>query len=290
MLRGLSFISAIALLLSSCNTKDPAAEIPTYLYIPAFAVDNSQSDLDLYSHNINDVWVYIDNSTQGAYELPALIPIAQKGNHQLEIRPGIKNAGISNARRTYPYYKESNLGIYNFKPGATDTIIPTTFYNDDPKPIIIAWEEQFEDLGPSYEIDPTSDTVITIINKSEEPENVFRDSKSGGIFMDETHFKFEMHSPTLRNLPKNNIPIYLEINYKTNHEFLVGLYMNNKSEQIPIYIVKEQENWNKIYLDFSSYIQSSLPGTNFNIFIGFVRQSDNTDVKMYLDNIKLIHY
>ena len=53
---------------------------------------------------------------------------------------------------------------------------------------------------------------------------------------------------------------------------------------------KSKDEWNKIYLDLSEYIQSSPPGTDFNIYIGFTRNPSTLNVEMFLDNIKLIHY
>jgi hypothetical protein len=282
--------SLLILTLSSCLTADPEVTVPSYIYVLPFEVDNSKSDIELFSEKISDVWVYLDNDNQGAYELPALIPLAATGNHTIELRPGIKNAGISTERRPYPYYSLQTLSPYKLLAGKIDTIKPITYYANDPLKIAIDWEEGFENIGPSYEINPESDTGVQIINRNDYPDLVFRGNQSGMIILEAPGSRFEMISPELTNLPRNNIPIYLEINYKSNQDFRVGLYRNNKTEQFPIYIVKAQEDWNKIYLDFSPYIQSSSPGSNFNVFIGFTRKSSVSRVEMYLDNIKLLHY
>ena len=287
-LTGLPLISML-LLQGACQKAGPEATVPSYIYIEKFQIDNSKSDLEIFSEKITDVWVYLDNAYQGAYELPAHIPLAVNGRHHLELRPGIKNAGISTDRKPYPYYQLFDLSSYNLKTAVTDTIKAVTFY-DTSSVITLGWEEGFESLGPSYEINALSDTNIQIINRSEYPDLVFRDNRSGMIILEEPGYRFEMNSPTISNLPRNNIPIYLEINYKSNHPFIVGLYRDNKSEQIPIYVVKEQENWNKIYFDLTNYVQTSPLGSNFNVFIGFTRKSTVSRVEMYLDNIKLIHF
>jgi len=286
------FFSISLLLVSGCQTKDQAADIPTYIYIPSFTIknENSKTNMEIYSYKISDVWVYLDNSNQGAYELPALIPLAESGNHRLELRPGIKNAGMAVSRRPYPYYKLYDLGTYNMKPGTTDSLEPITYYDDDPTPITLAWDEGFEGPGVDYTINPQSDTIVNIIDSIDFPDIVFKDAKSGAIILEEPGFLFEMISPSLRNLPNSNIPIYLELNYKSNQDFIVGIYRGNKSEQIPIYVVKETEDWNKIYLEFTPYMKTSVPGTDFNIFIGFTRSKNLPRVEMYLDNIKLIHF
>ena len=104
MLKDVCCILVVSFALFSCSQKDPIATIPTYIHVPEFIIDSSQSDMELFSHKISDVCVYVDNQNQGAYELPATIPIAESGSHKIELRPGIKNAGIATARRPYPYY------------------------------------------------------------------------------------------------------------------------------------------------------------------------------------------
>lgn len=281
-------LSAFVVLVFTACVKTGPADIPNYIYIPQFEIVNDTTEMEIFSHAISDVWVYVDNDNQGAYELPALIPFAESGKHLLELRPGIKNAGIANDRRPYPYYS-LYAETKNFSPGKTDTLVPPTSYNFIERNIKVAWEEQFESLGPSYDINPQSDTIVTIIDSLEYPDLVFRGKRSGAIILEEPGIRFELASPSLI-LPRNNIPIYLELNYKSDYPFTIGVYKDNKSEQIPLFIVKEQDDWNKIYLDISPYVQTSAPGTNFNIFIGFVRRIDVSKVEIYLDNIKLVHF
>ena len=263
--------------------------MPAYLYVPSFDTDSGGPEMDIFSHNITDVWLYVDNNSKGGYELPALIPVAASGKHVIGLRPGIKNAGMANVRRPYPFYELFEFEA-NLRPGLTDTIAPVTFYDEEPEDILVSWNEDFESLGQSYEIKNGSDTVITIISREEDAEKVFNGNRTAAVYMDESGLLFEMISPLLQNLPKNNIPIYLEINYKSNQSFVVGLYSNNKSEQIPIYVINSQDNWNKIYLDFTSFIQQFPNGTPFNIFIGFSRDKSLSLVELYLDDIKVIHY
>ncbi len=286
--RGVALLFVTIYLFSSCRTKPTEAVVASYIYIPEFEIDNSQntSGIDIFSHNIKDVWVYLDNDNQGAYELPALIPIAASGKHRIELRPGIFNAGITIQRRPFPYYTEYVLEDYNLISGVVDTIKPVTYYLNS---ITVVWEEQFEDPQPNYILNPDSDTGITFTGDDYKPELVFRGNHSAEVIMEEPGILFEIYTETLNNLQSETSPIYLELNYKSNYDFTVGFYRNNKSEQFPIYVVKEQEDWHKIYLDFTEPIIASTPGSNFNIFIGFLRRQDIPRVEMYLDNIKLIH-
>ena len=245
--RGLCFLVLVSMFITSCETFHSEIEPASYLYVDEFIVDNDSvlPRWQIKSTKITDVWLYLDESQfQGAYELPAIIPITEKGNHKISLRAGIKNAGITTDRRIYPYYAEYEIANFNLKPNHVDTITPITKYDYGTRGIEDAWFEDFETLFSSWTHHPSSDTVVSFIADS----NVFDGKFSGGIFLDEDDLFFEMNNvPALlsRDLPKNGIPIYLELNYKTNHRFYVGLYASNKSEQIAVYTITEKENWNK---------------------------------------------
>ncbi|MEQ8324458.1 MAG: hypothetical protein RIC15_03000 [Vicingaceae bacterium] len=286
----IALISAFALF-SSCETFNAEIQPASYLYVSEFEFDNSGIDdkWQIKSSNVTDVWLYLDESQfLGAYELPAVIPLAVDGKHRISLRAGIKNAGISTERALYPFYAEFQMNNFNLRQNTVDTIKPITKYDFDSGDLQDAWYENFETLFSSWEHHPSSDTSIQFVG---DDQLVFDGNFSAGIFLDEEDLFFEMNStPPYSNLPKNGVPIYLELNYKTNHEFVIGLYANNKTEQIPIYVVKEKEEWNKIYLDFTDYVQSNSDAFNFNVFIGINKAADEGPVSLYLDNIKFIHY
>lgn len=288
-----SFYFSVFILFSSCETLDPKIEVPSYIYVEPFEINNGSSkfgDDSIYSEKITDVWVYVDHSSlQGVYELPAIIPIDKSGKGSLSLRAGIKNAGSSVNRTLYPFYKEYKKEGHVFVAGLVDTLKPITFYDEGPalNPLKIVWSEDFDDEigGFSFHYHPGSDTIV---QKIEDPELSFRGDQCGGIFMNEEDFLFEMISPSIKH-PESDVPVHLELNYKTDHEFIVGLYLDNKQNQIPLYVVKEKEDWNKIYFDFTSTLQSNFNAVDFNVFIGFKRNANHPTVEMYIDNIKLLH-
>lgn len=273
-----------------CETLDPEVPVPAYLSVQPFTIDNSKSDLDIHSEMITDVWVYVDNNLQGAYELPATFPVISNGVHKLTLRPGIQNAGISSARAPYPFYAAEEYEAIILEPGKIEEFSPATSYVDA-SDIKIPWEEKFEGMGGSnFSYHPTSDTVVIQISDS---QSVFKDDGglgSGGIFLDGGKNYFEMISPSFNNLPINNVPIYLELNYRTNHTFLVGMYTDNQAQLQNLFTLFPQENWNKIYLDFTYFVQTNTQSRNFQIYLAIVRKTDEEPVEMYIDNLKLLHF
>ena len=83
-----------SIVLSSCNNFKGSQEIPAYIHIDTFLFTTNYGLEGAASHKITDAWLYIDDDIQGCYELPATIPVLERGNHRVTIIPGIKLNGI----------------------------------------------------------------------------------------------------------------------------------------------------------------------------------------------------
>ena len=284
---------AFIAVLVSCKKDQYSVDTPAYIQIDSFTVstacfENQSNRLQLFDHNVKDAWVYIDNSLQGTYQLPARFPVLEEGSHKIEIRPGILQNGIQATRAIYPFY-EFNIDQIDLVKGETVKIDPCLAYLNVGQAlgeIEVAWSEDFEGIV-DIEYNAQTDTLIVPISDEDE---VFAGNFSGAVFMNKGQSFFEMISPTLTNLPVNGTPIYLEINYRTNHDFFVGLYLENFTEQINLYGFRANDSWNKVYIDLSEPIRFNGDSPNFNIFIGFQKDPDLDNVKLLIDNIKLLHF
>ena len=90
--------------LTSCPGFQGSQEIPAYLHVDKFLFTTNYYVEGAASHKITDVAVYIDGNYQGYYELPATIPILERGKHNLTLYPGIKLNGNSSTRTINPFY------------------------------------------------------------------------------------------------------------------------------------------------------------------------------------------
>ena len=64
------FISIIVVTISSCKKNENIQEIPSYIsieYVNLETISNQGAN----THNITDVWLYVNDQFRGAYELPA---------------------------------------------------------------------------------------------------------------------------------------------------------------------------------------------------------------------------
>ncbi|HOY90996.1 MAG TPA: hypothetical protein PK891_04715, partial [Bacteroidales bacterium] len=93
----LIFVIFIIFNITSCEWLDPAEQVPSYLQIDEVDL-NVRPGEGSASHAINTVWVYVDGTANGVYELPAKVPLLYEGKHELIIMPGIKLNGITTTR------------------------------------------------------------------------------------------------------------------------------------------------------------------------------------------------
>ncbi len=280
-------LGGICILLTvSCNKEQFRNDIPAYITINTYEIDSIPGALPLATTNVQDAWVSVNGELQGAFELPASFPVAKTGKSTIRIQPGVLKSGISTLRGVYPFYTDYEITNYELVAGEDHTLTPSLTYRDDLS-IFVAWKEDFEEIGSNllYHID--SDTVVVQVEDSLE---AIQGNHYGVINMEENDAFFELYSITLTDLPDNGTPVFLEMDYKTNHFFFVGLYSDNRTVQESLYGYRAQdEKWNKLYIDFTASIFNKRTSEDFNIFIGFQKDPNIPEVTMKIDNIKLLH-
>lgn len=283
------FIAALGLTLPSCNKFDGDQTVPAYLRVEAFSFSTDYVTQGSNTHNITDAWVYVNDQLIGVYELPATFPVLSSGIQDLEIRPGIKLNGIGATRAPYPFYKPFNIKNFNFLPDSISTVTPTTTYYDN---LVFAWMEDFEGSGTSIETTSVSDTSITKTSPANHPDAWLSpySSFSGVVHLDSANSTFQLASFFSYELPGLGKPVLLELDYKCNREFGVGLIINLPYSimYMPLVIVNKSEDWNKIYVNLGPVVSEHPTALNFKIYFesdnGINQQSD-----YYFDNIKVIY-
>ncbi len=230
------------------------------------------------TYKITDAWVYVDDQLQGVYELPALFPVLNNGKHNLRIKAGIKNNGIAATRISYPFYTSFILENFEFVPNEIKTINPIVSYLDSTNYFV----EDFEGIGINVSSTNISDTIINILNDGT--------NNYGSGILNDSLLTFEISTDDLTTLPQAGSPVFLELDYKSNTQFLVGVYINYslvvKKELIWI---NPKENWNKIYIDLTNTISEGINAPSFSIFIGMKRDYNLDTNAIYFDNIRIIY-
>ena len=264
----------ILLLLSSCELINPEEDTPAFIKIDNFDYT------DVGTAKIVDAWVYVDNDLQGIYPIPNTIPVLKQGNHSVYIAPGIKENGISASRTNYPFYQWHQEDI-TLSPLDTVKINPSTSYLSD----CVQWEEDFSGgTGTSFHqnlfefgIDMLSDTTVKSQNGS------------GQVILDGEKVRFECTTDPMF-LPKDR-RVYIEMDYKCNTPFFVNFYKFTPTyaSSNTVMLLKEQEEWNKIYIFLSEHLASHTDATNFSLSFLMFKDSTLEQSELYLDNIKVLY-
>ncbi len=281
----LRYLSAfLIVLITSCEVFDKDEKIPSYIHIDKFDFTTT-SEQGSSSNKITDAWVYIDDQVIGAFELPVTFPVLWEGTHTITVKPGIKLNGIAGARAIYPFYKPFSKSITLY-PDSIIKIAPTSSFSDAAK---IVWYEAFEDGGITLEKTYRSDTNIF---KTSDITKRFEGDYSGIVNMDADHEFFEIKSSTSYILPQGGSAVFLELNYKCNQEFSVGVFANTPSQslQSEVLIINKSDTWNKIYVNLTGRVSANSDAINYNVFFGAFKSADVAVPEILLDNIRLVHF
>lgn len=283
------FTIVTSITLFSCNKFDKAEVRPAFLKIDSFNLTTNLSSEGSNSNKIVDAWVYVDDELVGTFDLPSLIPITKIGNRTIKIYPGIKKNGVSVDRKRYPFYKEYSFN-QNLESDSTYIIEPNISYKDN----LMIWVEDFED--PSYKFNPyQSDTTLVRVTS---PVNELFEGGAGLLTLSSDQYQCEMRTnePIFNNMPTSlSSDAYLELDYSSNYKLEIGILANSISgepyERSPLITLNPTNNaWNKTYLyipDASNFFSGS---PEFDIYFRALNPNQSNDIKIYVDNIKVIFW
>ncbi len=260
------------------------AGLPAYLYVPGITLSTDPIGEGTNSHNVQDIWVFIDDEVQGVYPLPARIPILRGGNVSLRLNGGILLNGISSTRAAYPFYASFDT-VLNLTAGETDTVTPRLRYNAD---IDFLWLENFEGQGLTIRRNVQSDTTLI---RETDPAKVFEGSNVMAAYLDTARDYFMGESTNAFSLARDGSSCFLELNYKNNVPLLVGLIVISPSggtfEQ-PIVQLNTTDSWKKQYINFTPYLEGNSGFTYRIILAAGYNRTDGQTGEVLIDNIKLI--
>lgn len=257
----------------SCEKDD---KIPSYLKVNNVNLNYNQN-FGSITENITDVWVYIEDNLQGVYEIPVEFPVLDEGIKNIRLKAGIKANGIASTRIQYPFYS-SFLDTINLVKDETIEIFPTFSYNDAFDAII----EDFENSGTTVDSTISSEIDFTIVNEDEN-KYAFAEIVSPLI-------NFEIATQDL-TLPQQGAPVYLELDYKSSTEFLVGMYINYPQDVVKSELVwvTSKQDWNKIYINLTQTVSESIGAQSFKVFFNMRRNDPSSNEEISLDNIKVLY-
>ncbi len=266
---------------TGCEVINPAEGIPAYIHVEPFTV-NTFGGQGSNSAKITDVWLAVDDQIIGAFYLPATIPLLNEGTSNITLFPGIVENGISATREIYPYYKRMTLTL-DLQPGVTDTIFPVTSYVDDLEYVFV---EDFEGSNLFGEdLDGNAATSISL-----EGEEVFEGTTSARMTLLDDDALLIQATEILYQLPTAGTDIWLELDYKCEIDFSIGVIGVNGqvSDGITKVTLKARPTWNKVYISLDQEV-ATLNAPLYKIYFRASKSNDLEEANIYVDNVKLIH-
>jgi hypothetical protein len=267
--------------INSCKKNDL---VPSYIHIDHISFEKIESIDKSTSTKITDAWVYVDDNLIGIFELPATIPVLASGSHTISVKAGIKLNGIAMSRGYYPFYTTYNTTL-NLEEKKIDTIIPVVSYFPDK----IQWKEDFEDAGISIVRYTGSDTSII---KTTVPGDAFEGSFSGIANMVENHPYVLCVSDSTLDIPQNQSAVFLELNYKTDTYFSIGMFAkttSSTSDKVLAITLNPTSEWKKIYINLTPTVNSINNVEGFKVYFEAYKDSNYTTQNIYIDNVKLLY-
>ncbi|MBS1773241.1 MAG: hypothetical protein JST82_10285 [Bacteroidetes bacterium] len=272
--------------LQGCNIINPAEKVPTYFRVDSITVKKTDpSRTGSVSSKINSIWVYQNNDIIGVYELPATVPVPLDNATTIRLAPAISVNGLKNYQNIYPYYTFDTF-VLNPAPGKIINHNAVVQYTDVCK---FQWREDFETGNGFVKYDATNANDTTVVRVTD-PSMVFEGSAAGYIYLDGYHTSSQNITSFSNPFPISTGESYVELNYKCNVDFSIGLLTTKSGDVIynpSISFVKAKESWNKIYISLSSFV-GQYQSTGYRLMITAKLPDGQSTGYVLLDNIKVI--
>jgi hypothetical protein len=272
--------------LGGCELFDAQEQIPAYIRIERIdLIDNPDVDEGTLSNRIVDAWIFIDDKLIGAFELPCTVPVLLDGEHEIAVYAGIYLNGVKTTRVYYPFYDPWKEKI-TLSPDSITTLSPKVSYSTSIK---LPLHETFELGGVLIEEGLKS---LAKLEKTDLASEVFQGNYSGKIVLTSTDTIWEGVSIQPFKLPSAGGHVFVELDYKTDADILVGLYAIKASTilQLEVAGILPRSDWSKIYINLTPTVFRHNDAIEFKLFFGSVKSSDATELKLLIDNVKLIHF
>jgi hypothetical protein len=270
---------------SACNIINPDEPVPTTIHLQPFEFE-IQPGQGSARNKISEVWVYANENNLGAFAPPVDIRYLGEGPTTLTFRPGIRNNGIADDAIVYPFFEGYTIDV-TAAPGNEFTVTPVTAYRSNAEFSLIS------DFEISNDFTYNRDTIAAS-NLVRSQVDVFEGSYSGQMTMTPEAYFIEVgQNLAMTDLLPDGKPIYLELRYKNEIEFAIGLLgidLNGHEYSQFFYLVKPTDEWNMLYIELTSLVQASaLPSYKILFRSLYPSSATKPELNIFLDNIKVVH-
>ena len=237
------------------------------------------------SHNIVDMWYYVDGEFKGVFPVGSVMPIISKGTAEITLFAGIKNNGIASTRLPYTVYNPKTYRI-DVEPGKTYTLTPEFEYNSS---AFFYYADNF-DVGSGGGSFFTSTGDSNYVYTSDPSKTWGASGSSIFMSMSDSKSTAAMTQTNSYYLPDGGAVIYVELDYKCNQDFNVGVIGYNTSggaDKRNVVKVNSSDGWNHIYIQLTATVSTPPTYGTYRVYIETTKNTDTPEI--YIDNVKLIY-
>lgn len=291
-------LAVLFLLLQSCKYIQPEELPAAFISIDTIGlqVDNVPFT---QAAEINDAWVYIDDRLIGIFELPAKrIPIPRLGNARLKVLPGVVSDGVRNLRVWYPFYQSYEQDIELIKGHSTHVKFNTRYLTEGSSKIKLPplLSEGFEG-GLSLAMVAKANSAGRFIRKEYTSEEKYPGSgQFYGILEYSGNRDTTIAIISTRNVlvEKGGRTAYLEMNYKSNVTFKVGVLAQSATGADAFVYdlnLRPTDKWRKVYVFITDEYENAYAQNLANPKIMLeANVAGNSNSYIAIDNVRLITF
>lgn len=282
------------MVVSGCDLFNPSEPLPVYLSLQVpVVVDPATGQTETLG--IKDFWIDHNGERLGVFRLPTIVPlIPAEDRNQLTIQGGIFQNGLSSFRAPYVFWQPQT---FDLQPTPLDTIavdLTLTYWSID-SVLDVRFYEDFE--GASFRLNNTSQTNGTVM-RTRSPG--YRSNRSGYVAFSENAYRFEASANQAFRLPQgNNNDIYMEVTFRSNVPFTMGLayagVLTQTSGLLPLGVTYNSNlEWRTIYVHLGALVRSIPDDAIFTPYFQATSldQENNQGLpgELWLDNIRIIQF
>lgn len=290
MVRRLLLLCSAIGLLGAC-IKSPKITVPSYIQVDSIKTVTSYSLEGTNNQKFSDLLVESKTYNYGYYPMPGKIPLPLTGATYLIVRPVIKVNGVGALRVDYPLMHgyDTTFGLI---PGQAIKITPVFKYYPT---VNFRFMGDFEGGTQMVNSDAANTFGVKQATNANYPGSQMPGSTKCLLMrLDADHPVCQTQSYTTFSLPTDGTNIFLEINYKSNTDFEVGLIGTNTqngpiSDQRTVGGANASNGWNKMYFSFSQMVATPPHYPWYYLYFsksGYDASSDTNFI--FIDNIKVI--
>lgn len=277
-----------SVLIAGCNIINPTEETPFFIKVknPQILIDKNQG---YYSNlGIKMAWVETGVDSLGYIPIPGTFPSLSSAKANYTLYGAVSELG-QGFMAIYPFWKPKTYAV-DVTPPDTFVIEPVFEYYADTT-LVFPFKETFESSSILLKNNiATSSAVILEYDAADKHEG----QRSGKAVFNETFKDFEVVTDDGYFFLPTDKAAYLELTYKSNISFSIGLFYNSfgLTGEIPqsAFVYESPTTWKTVYLRLNNLMQYAPVGVVSADYKLFIRaKGDGTAKQLNIDNVRILY-